>query len=70
MNASLAERAQRYLLASKEEMDAAHLPAPVQQRLLRMREMYALWLQNPRYVDRDIVRHLQDKYQIGHCIDI
>lgn len=65
MNPTLAERAQRYLLASKEEMDAAHLPLPVQQRLLRMREMYALWLQNPRYVDRDIVRHLQDKYQIS-----
>lgn len=65
MKNSLAERAQRYLLASVEEMQEAKLPAPIQSRLLRMREMYALWLQNPRLADRDIVQALQRKYKIG-----
>ena len=65
MDPKLAERAQRYLLASVEEMQEAHLPGAVMSRMLRMREMYALWLQNPRFGDRDIVEALQRKYKIG-----
>lgn len=65
MDKNLAERAQKYLLASEQEMNDAHLSTVQQSRLLRMREMYALWLQNPRYVDKDIVEVLRRKYGIG-----
>lgn len=65
MNPTLAERAQRYLLASREEMEKAHLPAPFQARMIRLREMYALWLENPRYLDRDIVKLLRDKHGLS-----
>lgn len=65
MNDTLAERTQRYLLASTDEMEKAHLPAPFQARMLRLREMYAVWLKTPRLADRDIVRILQNKYRLG-----
>lgn len=56
------DRAQRYLMASAEEMQKAGLPSYMQARLLRLREMYAYWLQNPRMVDKDIVGVLRQKY--------
>ena len=55
MTDTLADRAQRYLMASAEEMQKAGLPQYMQARLFRLREMYAYWLQNPRMVDKDIV---------------
>ena len=65
MKAEFVERAQRYLLASVEEMREAKLAPAVQQRMLRLRELYAYWLQNPRLVDKDIVVELQKRHGIG-----
>ena len=65
MTDALADRAQRYLMASAEEMQKAGLPQYMQARLLRLREMYAYWLQNPRMVDKDIVGVLRQKYGLG-----
>lgn len=65
MKAEFVERAQRYLLASVEEMREAKLAPAVQARMLRLRELYAYWLQNPRLVDKDIVGELQKRHGIG-----
>ena len=65
MTDTLADCAQRYLMASAEEMQKAGLPSYMQARLFRLREMYAYWLQNPRMVDKDIVGVLRQKYGLG-----
>lgn len=65
MTDKLVERTQRYLLASVEEMQAAKLPENVQQRMLRLRELYAYWLQNPRLADSDIVHELRERHGVG-----
>lgn len=65
MTDTLIDRAQRYLMASADEMQKAGLPQYMQARLLRLREMYAYWLQNPRMVDKDIVGVLRQKYGLG-----
>ena len=61
----MAETASKYLLASVQEMEEAHLSAPTRARMLRLREMYALWLQNPRWGDSDIVRQLKQTYSLS-----
>lgn len=61
----LAETASKYILATNEEMEQAHLTIPMRARMIRLREMYALWLQNPRWCDRDIVSQLRSRYQLG-----
>lgn len=65
MNNELIERTQRYILAPVEEMQAARLTQPQQQRMLRLREMYAWWLQNPRMGDADIVAEIRRRHEVG-----
>lgn len=65
MDKSLVDRAQKYLFASVEEMEQASLTSVMRARIIRLREMYTYWLQNPRLVDKDIVDQLQQRHQIG-----
>ena len=65
MDKSLVDRAQKYLFASVEEMEQASLTSVMRARIVRLREMYTYWLQNPRLVDKDIVDQLQQRHQIG-----
>lgn len=59
------ERAKRYLMASEEEMAAAGLPAYMRSRLLRLRETYAYWLQNPRLSEAEMVAVVRGKHRLG-----
>ena len=44
-----------------EEMDAQNVPAPVRDRILRIRALYAWWLINPRKTDQELVfKDMQD----------
>lgn len=58
------ERTQKFLFADKKEMDEAHLPLPVQERLLRLRDIYNYWLRYNHLAERDIVRELKQRYGI------
>ena len=46
---------QKYLFADVSEMVADGIPELIQKRLIRLRDMYNLWLQFPRKKDLEIV---------------
>ena len=57
--------AQKYLFADMEEMSAAGIPELIQQRLIRLRDMYNFWLSFPSKKDLEIVSELESRYKIG-----
>lgn len=62
---SVIETAKEYLFCPVEEMQHAGLPDRVQKRMLRLREMYAIWLADPRLRDVDVVRMMQKRFGIA-----
>ena len=57
-----------HLFDSVEEMQKARLPAPTQERLIRIRDIYNYSLQNPRLADKDIVMELCHRYKVGKSV--
>ena len=60
--------AKEHLFSSVEEMQKAHLPAPTQQRLLRIRDIYNYMLQYPRLEDKDVILELRKRHSIGTSV--
>ena len=56
--------AKENLFASIDEMRERNIPEVIQQRLIRLRDMYNYWLQYPRIREQEIVLELQKRYQI------
>lgn len=56
---------QKYLFADVNEMVADGVPEVIQKRLIRLRDMYNLWLQFPRKKDLEIVGELERRYKIS-----
>lgn len=56
---------EKYLFADVNEMTANGIPELIQQRLLRLRDMYNFWLQFPRKKDLEIVDELERRYSIS-----
>lgn len=56
---------EKYLFADISEMSADGLPEVIQQRLLRLRDMYSFWLQFPRKKDLEIVAELELRYKVS-----
>ena len=52
------EVCEKYLFADVNEMAADGIPELIQQRLIRLRDMYNYWLQFPRKKDLEIVQEL------------
>lgn len=65
MNPELIKRTQDFLFASEEEMQKAHVPIDVRQRLYRLRDMYSYWLRNPKQGDRHILAEIKRRNGIG-----
>lgn len=61
---STIETAKEHLFSSVDEMTANGIPKIIQERLIRLRDMYNLWLQFPRKSDLEIVSTLQKRYDI------
>ena len=59
------EVAKLHLFDSVEQMNEAGLPAQMQQRLLRLREVYTYWLQWPLTRDRDIAERIIKEHGLG-----
>lgn len=59
------QRTQRFLFASTDEMQRAHLSAPVVARLLRIRDIYSYWLVNPNLPEREIIKELRARYHLS-----
>ena len=57
-----------HLFSSVEEMKKAKVPAPTQERLLRIRDMYNYMLQYPRLEDKDIVLELRTRYKVCQSV--
>lgn len=55
----------RYLFASDDELRAAGFTPARRERLLRLRAMYAYWVENPRLTDKEIVQEIRARYGIG-----
>lgn len=55
----------RYLFTDVNEMLADGVPGVIQQRLLRLRDMYNFWLQFPRKKDLEIVGELELRYKVS-----
>lgn len=56
---------EKYLFADVNEMTADGVPEIIQQRLIRLRDMYNFWLQFPRKKDLEIVDELERRYKVG-----
>ena len=56
---------EKYLFADVNEMTADGIPELIQQRLIRLRDMYNFWLQFPRKKDLEIVDELERRYKVG-----
>lgn len=65
MNPELVKRTQDFLFASEEEMEKAHVPIDVRQRLYRLRDMYSYWLRNPKQGDRHILAEIKRRNGLG-----
>ena len=65
MNPELIKRTQDFLFASEEEMEKAHVPSDVRQRLYRLRDMYSYWLRNPKQGDRHILAEIKRRNCLG-----
>lgn len=65
MNPELIDRTQRFLFASEEEMEEAHLPQATRERMTRLRDMYAYWLRHPALADKALVAQLRQQYKVG-----
>lgn len=61
---STLETARIHLFSSVEEMTRAGIPERIQQKLIRLRDMYNFWLQYPHLKDMDIVLELKKRYGI------
>lgn len=59
------EVCEKYLFAGINEMTADGIPELIQQRLIRLRDMYNFWLQFPRKKDLEIVDELEHRYKIS-----
>lgn len=59
------EVCEKYLFADINEMIADGIPELIQQRLIRLRDMYNYWLQFPRKKDLEIVQELEYRYKIS-----
>lgn len=55
----------KYLFTDVNEMSADGVPEVIQQRLLRLRDMYNFWLQFPRKKDLEIVGELELRYKVS-----
>ena len=58
------EIAKLHLFDSVEQMNEAKIPAPMQDRLLRLRDIYTYWLQQPMTRDRDIAQRIIRLYGV------
>ena len=58
------EIAKVHLFDSVAQMDEAGLAAPMQERLLRLRDVYTYWLQQPLTRDRDIAKRIMSNYGV------
>ncbi len=58
------EVAKLHLFDSVEQMNQANLPAAMQERLLRLREIYTYWLQFPLTRDRDIAQRIMHDHGV------
>ena len=59
------EVAKVHLFDSVEQMTQAGLPVLMQERLLRLREVYTYWLQFPLTRDRDIAQRIMRDHGVG-----
>lgn len=57
-----------HLFSSTDEMQKAHIPEIIQNRILRIRDLYSFWLKFPNTKDVDIVRELRKRYGISQNI--
>lgn len=53
-----------HLFSDREEMTQNNIPVVIQERLIRLRDMYNLWLNFPRKKDVEIVKELELRYKI------
>lgn len=55
---------QEHLFSDVDKMQAAGVPQIIQERIVRIRDVYNIWLQNPARRTRELVVMEQDKYNI------
>lgn len=65
MTPTLVATVREHLFSTPEQMTEAHIHAPLQKRMVRLREIYLLWLNTPQTEERDMVADIQRRYNIG-----
>lgn len=58
------EVCKEHLFSDREEMTQNNIPVVIQERLIRIRDMYNFWLNFPRKKDVEIVKELELRYKI------
>ena len=57
-----ADKYSRLVWLSPEDLDKEHISAPLRERVMRLRKLYAWWLAYPSKSDRDVVNKCIDEY--------
>lgn len=68
MSPELIDKVHRFLFATEEEMSRARLRKDFVGRLLRLRAIYTYWNTHPHLAERDIVRHIRERWELGMSI--
>lgn len=58
------EVCKEHLFSDREEMTQNNIPTVIQERLIRIRDIYNFWLNFPRKKDVEIVKELELRYKI------
>ena len=58
------EVCREHLFSDRDEMTQSNIPVVIQERLIRLRDMYNFWLNFPRKKDIEIVKELELRYKI------
>lgn len=62
---SIIETAEKHLFSDRDKLEAAGLPVPTIEHLIRLRDIYNFWLSFPNKKDREVVAMIKDRYGIG-----
>ena len=62
---SIIETAEKHLFSDRDKLEAAGLPAPTIEHLIRLRDIYNYWISFPNKKDREMVALIKDRYGLG-----
>lgn len=65
MTPEFIDKVHKFLFSSEEEMRAAGIKKELIGRIFRLRAVYTYWVAYPQLPEREVVRQIMERYQLG-----